>query len=372
MVKHGYTSCAQCHSDPSGAGVLTAYGRAQGEILLRTPYGTRSDEWEPGFASKPFFGVIPVPASVDVGYSARMAQMAVRPSEGEDDDRLLGMQGDLRAHVRAGPARIYASAAVSGSDRTDPVRITKNDEEDGFNLISREHWIGYAHSDKLLVRGGRMALPFGIRQVEHYLWSREATRTDIDSTSQHGVSAVWSGPKLRAELMGIAGNFSVSPDEYRERGYSGFAEWAFTEKYAAGVSSLVATAEADLAARRPVTRMAHGVFARGSPHPMIAILGEATFLSRTLDEEDPVNGFVTMLQADVEPYQGIHLVLTEEAYQPDTDGLDPQLGIRGSVVRYFAPHADLRVDAVRRGIPIDEDGNRTHVNIFLFQLHVFL
>ena len=39
MVSHGYTACAQCHVDPTGAGTLTAYGRAQSEILLRTPAG---------------------------------------------------------------------------------------------------------------------------------------------------------------------------------------------------------------------------------------------------------------------------------------------------------------------------------------------
>ena len=33
MIHHGYTNCAQCHVDPSGGGVLTDYGRAQGEIL---------------------------------------------------------------------------------------------------------------------------------------------------------------------------------------------------------------------------------------------------------------------------------------------------------------------------------------------------
>ena len=36
MIHHGYTNCAQCHVDPSGGGALTAYGRPQGEILLRT------------------------------------------------------------------------------------------------------------------------------------------------------------------------------------------------------------------------------------------------------------------------------------------------------------------------------------------------
>ena len=42
MIRHDYTGCATCHVDPSGGGVLTAYGSAQGDMLLRTRYGARA------------------------------------------------------------------------------------------------------------------------------------------------------------------------------------------------------------------------------------------------------------------------------------------------------------------------------------------
>lgn len=373
MVKHGYNTCGQCHSDPSGAGVLTAYGRAQAEITVRTPWGKRGDEWEPGRAAQPAFGILPIPQELDIGFSSRSAQMIVEPEEGEGDERFLQMQTDLRAHYRIGKARVYASFGGSKADRTDPVRLTKNDEEDGVNLTSREHWAGWAVNDQLLVRGGRMVLPFGVRQIEHYLWVREATRTDLDATSQHGLSVSWSSPRVRAEIMGIAGNLTVSPDDYRERGYSGFAEYAFTPMYAVGASSLVARAEADIAFRRPITRMAHGVFARVAPHPMLVVLAEANVLRTRIDEADPVNGYVGMLQADIEPYQGIHLVLTGETLRADRseDAPDALLGGWASVVWYVAPHVDLRVDAVHRTFPVGDD-DRTAVDLYLFQLHFYL
>src|SRR5579863_6263682 len=45
MIRHGYTGCTPCHADPSGgAGVLTAYGRAQSDLLLRSRYGNTSEE----------------------------------------------------------------------------------------------------------------------------------------------------------------------------------------------------------------------------------------------------------------------------------------------------------------------------------------
>ena len=35
MIREGYATCAECHLDPSGGGLLTDYGRAQSEILMR-------------------------------------------------------------------------------------------------------------------------------------------------------------------------------------------------------------------------------------------------------------------------------------------------------------------------------------------------
>ena len=39
MIRHGYGGCNVCHADPSGGELLTAYGRAQGDLLLRMHYG---------------------------------------------------------------------------------------------------------------------------------------------------------------------------------------------------------------------------------------------------------------------------------------------------------------------------------------------
>ena len=47
MIRRGYTACNTCHSDPSGSGLLTEYGRAQSDELLRTHYGKASGETSP-------------------------------------------------------------------------------------------------------------------------------------------------------------------------------------------------------------------------------------------------------------------------------------------------------------------------------------
>jgi hypothetical protein len=40
MIRHGYGGCVTCHADPSGGELLTAYGRAQGDLILRMRYGS--------------------------------------------------------------------------------------------------------------------------------------------------------------------------------------------------------------------------------------------------------------------------------------------------------------------------------------------
>jgi len=63
-------------------------------------------------------------------------------------------------------------------------------------------------------------LPFGVRIPEHTMWVRQATNTDRESSQEHGVAAAYVGESYAAELMGIAANYQVNPDKYRNRGYS--------------------------------------------------------------------------------------------------------------------------------------------------------
>src|SRR5260370_1153093 len=100
-----------------------------------------------------------------------------------------------------------------------------------------------------------------------------------------------------AEKMAIAGNYQASPDAYRERGYSGYAEYAPVSNAAFGISSLVTHAARDLYLRLPNTRQAHGVFTRWAPVSPLVLLVEADLVAQSAV---PATGYATMLQADVE------------------------------------------------------------------------
>src|SRR5262249_43969536 len=132
--------------------------------------------------------------------------------------------------------------------------------------------------DEVLVRAGRMNLPFGIRSIEHTLLVRAETRTDTNTAQQYGVEVDYHRGAVRAGAIAIAGNFLVSPDHFRSRGFAAFGEYALTPTLAVGASSMVTNTQLDLVLLTPTWRHAHGVFARYSPDRAIVVSGEWAFL----------------------------------------------------------------------------------------------
>ncbi len=334
MVHHGYTACAQCHVDPSGAGVLTAYGRAQGEILLRTRYGEGEVE-NPGKVKDFLFGAVPLPETLHLQADVRSV---VVPDP--DQVRVLLMQSDLRGAVQT--KSFVASASLGAvSDGAEAARVSSGDT---WNLVSREYWAGVTPSKAFTIRAGRMNLPFGLRTEDHILDVRQATRTTLNDDQQTGVSVFWNSRKWRAEVMGIAGNFQVRPDSFRDRGYSLYVAYAPVTTLEIGASSLLATAKTDLATLAPNTRLVEGLFARWAPIPELALLAEGDVLLQTRDG-DPTTGFVSTAILDWEPTQGLHVqAIGEQCDDAFGDGAATSATGTGALQWFFGPHVDLRVD----------------------------
>lgn len=323
------------------------------------------------------WGLIPLPDWLLLGGSYRHLNVY---KDGDFDT--FPMQADLYGQLTFGDVRVGGSIGVAkvpaGSPHARAAQITTS-QGDEWNVISRTHWVGYDFGDRkqLTVRAGRLNLPFGIRIPEHTMWVREATRTDRESDQQHGVALAYNGPLFRGELMGIAGNYQINPDRYRERGYSVYVETWVTEPFATGVSSLITRADEDIDTleERTTLRGAHGIFTRWTvSHPVVVFL-EANALHKTRQEL----GYVGFLQVDYEPVQGLHLMATGEVldggYRQTEDpgtGLDvertagfgePRWGGWLSIDWFFLPHLEARVDAVVR----QEDPFT-----LLGQLHVYL
>ena len=370
MISHGYTACAGCHIDPSGGGALTAYGRSTGQLLL-SPNGAESGG-EPGKKKEFLFGLVKLPKGLTL--QADLRGMAYpKPTEQADgslqwDAQALLMQSDLRAGVNVGKVVAYASAGVV-SEGAQAAQLTST--ADGrWNAVSREYWAGYAPMKGLLVRAGRMALPFGLRVEEHTSYVRSSTRTNLNADQQAGVAVSYGTRRYRAELMGIAGNPQVAPADYREQGYSAMAAWSPVKTLEVGASSLVTKADADIGTLAPRTRQAHGVFGRYGGVPHTALMAEGDLL---LSDDDGVSttGATAMVLADFEATPGLHLRGIEQWCDTDLD--DSTTGATTewlSAIWFFAPRMDLRVDALNGTLRCGDAADKQMMA--LGQFHVYL
>ncbi len=375
MIRHGYTGCTPCHSDPSGgAGVLTAYGRAQSDLLLRTHYGSTAETGEADSTAGALWGLLPMPDGVRLTGAFREAFLSSQAEGAPALSEWITMQAELTGDLKFG--RFRAAGNIGYAPQGDLFAAITGHPTD--NVITREHWVGAELDDEgaWLLRAGRIAVPFGIRMIEHTLFARSLTRTDIDDTQQYGASLYFAREKLRGELMGILGNFQISPDEFRERGYSVYVEYAPETSLAVGASSLFTRATRDIYLGVTDYRYANGLFARYAPARELVVLAECDSIYQSLTWNGHRAGFAAFVQADYEPLQGVHVMATGEAMNGGAAGEPSSLDGWGSAVWFFLPHADLRLDGIYSwlGAPPSAGGPASHTNVttWLVQFHVFL
>ena len=273
MIKHGYGKCGTCHVDPSGGETLTGMGRVQADTLL----SMRGSDKSPREMAKFLWG-LDEPAPLRLGGSSRW--MLIKQG---DDTSFFPMQLDVYGAGNLGGFLFGGSLGVAkvdvGSPHARRAQLTSG-QGDTMNLLSRTHYIGMELDNGSMIRAGRLNLPFGLRIPEHVMWVRDATRTDRDSDQQHGVSLYMNDGRWRGELMAIFGNFQISPDDFRERGYAGYVEYFLNPTLAVGATSMFTQARQDLA--EPLAgrynRHAHGVMARAGISDAFAVIGEVDVL----------------------------------------------------------------------------------------------
>ena len=371
MNRHGYNNCATCHVDPSGGSLLTPYGRAQSELLLSSRYGSKASadpaDEEAGRFSQALFGVVTLPDSLNLGGWIRNGYIWNFVDGELVDHRYLLMRADAAAHVRLGRFRAYGDIGIASSgsaSQSEWAWLTTN--PDGPNLVGREYWLGWDASDAVLIRAGRLNLPFGLRNPEHTAWVRAETRTDYNQDQQHGVAVAYNEAPFRAEAMVIAGNYQLRPDDYRERGISGYLEWSFATGQTVGASTLVTHADSDLGSRLQTWRQSHGAFSRLS-WGKLAVLTEADALVSSVKSRGTELGLAAFLQADYEIFRGVHGVATGETLRRAEANADWGWAAWAGAAWFVYPHFDLRGDVIFRG---GLGGSST--TTYLIQLHGYL
>lgn len=204
----------------------------------------------------------------------------------------------------------------------------------------------------MMIRAGRMYLPFGIRFVEHTFYVRQETGTNIDSQQQVGAAFFHEAEKYRFEVMAIAGNYQIAPDEYRKRGYAGYIEYSAYPGVQLGFSSMVTYTKLDPASLKNSAFIgAHGPMLRWSPVDTLAILAELDLTHFAATQTLTQYGLVGVTQVDWEFLRGLHTMVTGEIYHKpeldDTQGHHFNSREWLSLAWFLYPHIDFRGDFYR-------------------------
>jgi hypothetical protein len=218
-----------------------------------------------------------------------------------------------------------------------------------------------------MLRGGRLNVPFGLRNNEHIAWVRALTRTDTNVQQQLGASVSYNTGNLRTEVMGLAGGFLSSE---REGGYSGLLEYGFNPTTYLGLSTLVerGTVLTEAQPTQEVTRHAHGLFLRWAPVAPVVLLAEADLLAWVGEPAGDRVGYAAFAQADWEILQGVHVMVTAESAHRGLVQRGASLGAWVSAAWYVLPHCEVRLDNVLR----QNDALTPLSYALVAQLHVYL
>ena len=191
MVRHGYASCQACHVDPSGGGQLTAYGRAQSDLLVGWHFDPKViEEGEASPTTGFLWGLVPLPEQLNISGNVRGGGLYNTVVTGPNAGTGAGLRPLLMASDVAATVNLdwfVAHATVGYGVRAVGPAVVISDKGSADNaLVSREHWVGGRFlDDQLTVRAGRIPLPFGLRNNEHTSLVRSLTRTDSEETQRY-------------------------------------------------------------------------------------------------------------------------------------------------------------------------------------------
>lgn len=369
--------CIQCHISPSGGGIRNAYGRnvfARSWLARgRTPKG---DDWlarpAPDPAATPddddqdddvVFDPEVTPW-MTLGGDLRAAYIFIRP----DRSATPGQKPDITNSFFLMQADLYHSMTLNRHVKT----VFDIGAYSGFEAWALFHLAEDPAAYDLMLRVGKFMPAFGIREVEHQLFTREgiglgATDRDtgLELTGYAGpVTAAISvlngtlgdtafdnhGTTRRKFEKAVVGRLSLRGDLGWARGQLGLSFYQNQDSNQANPlfgASVPTTLSSEVGLGVDETRLGGFVTAN---------LGRFTYLADLVwvrdrfysDKLAPLRGYASYQELSFVPTQGVELVSTFEFADPDVDVVDNAAKRAGLVVEVFPwPFTELRA-MVRR------------------------
>ncbi len=234
-IGHGYTSCLNCHYNPTGGGPLNDYGRVVSATLISSGKFYPVDWSEEKIAdSSGFLGRKPKQDWFRSQINYRGFQLVRDPgSRANEVKQWINMQFDARAIIKFGENDKFISVINYGYaplPRGPQIPGVRNQTE----WRSREHYIGYRFTPKFGVYAGLMDRVFGLKTIEHIAYSRALTQ-QAQNDQTHGIMAHYIADKWELFGQGFIGNLSQD-EKLRMKGGSAMVERTIFDIHRIGVS----------------------------------------------------------------------------------------------------------------------------------------
>jgi opacity protein-like surface antigen len=185
-----------------------------------------------------------------------------------------------------------------------------------------------------------------------------------------GLSLNYSSKQILAEVMGIAGNFQVSPDDFRKRWYSGYVSFLPSKTFEIGASSMWTVTQADFDTLQPQGFMAHGLFTRAAPVPPLAIMAEADVTIANNSGQRSL-GLVGTGIVDWEAMQGLHVQGIGQYCDSDFGNTAAAAWNGGLGAQwFFFSHMDVRLDGAYGSLFCTQGATPSPYG--LVQAHIYL
>jgi len=187
-IRLGYPTCAACHINPTGGGVLTPYGRS----TLSEGMTSWSYDGEEGL----LYGLLKTSKQLDVAADARWLQL---PEQSFFMQRELEISLNLKRQYY-----IVASGGVYG-----PL-----DEQD-----SRRYYVMFTDQKSIWFKAGRFFPAYGIMSNEHFLLYRG--RNFNQGRETYNAEVIYRGEWFEAAGSKIFGHADDKEQGTATRGFSG-------------------------------------------------------------------------------------------------------------------------------------------------------
>lgn len=363
FIGHGYTSCLNCHYNPSGGGPINDYGRVVAATLISSGalYPDNVTEEQVANASGFLFRK-PKQNFFRTQINYRGFQLVRDPGGDTETKRWINMQADARAILKLGENDKFVAVLNYGYSplpQGEKIDGVKNQTE----WRSREHYIGYRATPKFGVYAGLMDKVFGLKTIEHTAYSRTFPQmTQNDQT--HGLMGHYLADKWEFFGQYFVGNLSQE-DQLRQKGFSGMAERTIFDTHRIGAS--VSQSKNEF-----LQLLSYSAHTKLNLKEGSAVLAEVGQTSRSTENGANENvGRFALLQTYLRPVRGLYVLSNIEYNKEDTKRSDYTVRW-GPGVQYFPiQKLEVRFDIynIRNFAPDTSTKDNWY---YLVQTHIWL